>query len=192
LPSTQALAPPPDGGYFGANTAEGDGALNSLTPQARGSAANNTALGYHTLFSDTTGSFNTATGSVALTNNNGDNNTATGYQALVHNTIGSDNTAVGYQAAFSNLGNSAGGGFNNTAIGSQALYSNLGGSDNTAVGFQALFSHGGGPAGTGENTAIGYLALRNTQGTFNTAVGQAAGINLTTGIYKHLHRQQRR
>src|SRR6266480_697583 len=68
LPSTQALAPPPDGGYPGANTAEGTGALSSLSPQGRGSGANNTALGYHTLFSDTTGSFNTATGSVALAN----------------------------------------------------------------------------------------------------------------------------
>ena len=147
LPLARALAPPPDGGYPGANTAEGTGALSSLSPQGRGSGANNTALGYHTLFSDTTGSFNTATGSVALANNNGDNNTATGYQALVHNTTGSDNTAIGYQAAFSNIGGFVAEGFYNTAIGSQALYSNSTGGNNTALGFQALFSLTG-PYGT--------------------------------------------
>ncbi len=153
LPSTQALAPPPDGGYPGANTAEGTGALSSLSPQGRGSGANNTALGYHTLFSDTTGSFNTATGSVALANNNGDNNTATGYQALVHNTTGSDNTASGYQA----------------------LYNNTTGNGNTAFGASALFSTTGGIFGSGDNTAIGGVALyNNTTGIFNTATGSGA------------------
>jgi uncharacterized coiled-coil protein SlyX len=179
LPSTQALAPPPDGGYPGANTAEGTGALSSLSPQGRGSGANNTALGYHTLFSDTTGSFNTATGSVALANNNGDNNTATGYQALVHNTTGSDNTAIGYQAAFSNIGGFVAEGFYNTAIGSQALYSNSTGGNNTALGFQALFSLTG---PYGDNTAIGFRALQNiTTGYQNIALGENAGQDLTTG-----------
>jgi hypothetical protein len=122
LPLARALAPPPDGGYPGGNTAEGTGALNSFTPQARGVGNGNTALGYQTLFSDITGGGNTATGFQALTKNNTANfNTATGYQALFSNTEGAHNTAVGYQAAFSNLGNSAGGGFNNTAIGSQRL-----------------------------------------------------------------------
>ena len=183
LPLARALVPPPDGDYPGANTAEGSGALNSLSfsPNVRfDGGINNTALGYQTLFSNTTGNYNTATGSQALKSNTSSRNTATGYQALISNIEGADNTAVGYQAAFSNIGNSVGGGFNNTAIGSQALYSNSSG-DNTAVGFQALFSHQGGPVGIGENTAIGYLALRNTLGSNNTAVGAAAGYNLTTG-----------
>ena len=163
LPSTQALAPPPDGGYPGANTAEGTQALSSLSPQARGSGANNTALGYHTLFSNTTGSFNTATG----------------YQALVHNTTGSDNTAIGYQAAFSNIGGFVAEGFYNTAIGSQALYSNSTGGNNTALGFQALFSLTG---PYGDNTAIGFRALQNiTTGYQNIALGENAGQDLTTG-----------
>jgi len=183
LPLARALVPPPDGDYPGANTAEGSGALNSLSfsPNVRfDGGIHNTALGYQTLFSNTTGNYNTATGSQALKSNTSSRNTATGYQALFSNIEGADNTAVGYQAAFSNIGNSVGGGFNNTAIGSQALYSNSSG-DNTAVGFQALFSHQGGPVGIGENTAIGYLALRNTLGSNNTAVGAAAGYNLTTG-----------
>jgi hypothetical protein len=57
----QAVIPPPDGGYPGFNTAEGQNALFSLTT---GSA--NTAVGWFSLFSNAQGSFNTATGAGAL------------------------------------------------------------------------------------------------------------------------------
>jgi len=60
-PTTQAVVPPPDGGYPGFNTAEGQNALFSLTT---GSA--NTAVGWYSLFSNTEGNFNTATGAGAL------------------------------------------------------------------------------------------------------------------------------
>jgi hypothetical protein len=180
-PKVQALAPPPDGGYAGANTAEGDGALNSVIPQARGSGANNTALGYHTLFSDTSGSFNTATGSVALANNNGSNNTANGYQALADNTNGSYNTATGSQALTNNTASF------NSAFGGLALFSNISGSQNSAVGWGALRENIYGFA----NTAVGYNALTNNLGTFpppdpnigsrNTAVGSEALYNNTNG-----------
>src|SRR5438552_8111415 len=97
-PTAQAVLPPPDGNYPGANTAEGFNALLSLT-----TGINNTALGIATLLSDTTGSFNTATGSEALRNNNGSGNTADGYQALLVNTTGHDNTATGVQALRNNM-----------------------------------------------------------------------------------------
>jgi hypothetical protein len=58
LPTAQAVSPTPDGGYLGANTAEGgSGALFSLT-----TGSNNTALGSQALFSLTTGKQNTAVG----------------------------------------------------------------------------------------------------------------------------------
>src|SRR4029450_12786756 len=60
-PPAQAVTPPPDGGYPGFNTAEGDFALNSLT-----TGGHNTATGFSALFSVTTGSNNTATGANAL------------------------------------------------------------------------------------------------------------------------------
>ena len=178
VPGAQAIVPPPDGGYAGANTAEGDGALNSITPQARGSGANNTALGYHTLFSNTSGTRNTATGSVALANNNADDNTSTGFQALADNTSGFSNTATGSQALFSNVE-----GYQNTATGYQALYHNVGsallgfGLNNVATGAKSLFSN---TTGDG-NVATGFQALySNTDGTNNVAVGDnALSFNIT-------------
>ena len=56
-PAAQAVVPPPDGGYPGFNTAEGQNALFSLT-----TGAANTAVGWYSLFSNTEGNFNTATG----------------------------------------------------------------------------------------------------------------------------------
>ena len=50
-PETQAVVPPPDGGYPNFNTAEGQNALFSLT-----TGAANTAVGWFSLSSDTTGS----------------------------------------------------------------------------------------------------------------------------------------
>src|SRR5215467_3284968 len=98
-PTARAVSPPPDGGYPGFNTAEGTGALHSLTI---GTA--NTGLGENALMSNTSGNNNTATGSGALFSNKagGNNNTATGNQALVLNTTGGNNTATGNVALFSN------------------------------------------------------------------------------------------
>src|SRR6266853_739852 len=55
--NTQAVNPPPGGGYPGFTTAEGTKALFSLTT---GSA--NTAVGWYSLFTNADGSFNTAVG----------------------------------------------------------------------------------------------------------------------------------
>src|SRR5436309_552266 len=52
--AAQAVDPPPDGGYPGRNTAEGENALLNLT---RGNS--NTAVGYHALTNVTLGGYNT-------------------------------------------------------------------------------------------------------------------------------------
>jgi trimeric autotransporter adhesin len=181
---TLAVSPPPDGDYPGNNTAEGGGALFSLT-----SGINNTALGARALFTNNTGRFNTATGSVALERNqSGSVNTATGYNALFSNTTGSNNTATGANALFSNTGateNNRSAGSENTADGSGALFHNTAGNNNTAVGFEALFRNTGDQCtfcGT-ENTAVGSNALfSNTNGFFNTAVGYSALANNVGGL----------
>jgi Chaperone of endosialidase len=179
-PSVQALAPPPDGGYGGANTAEGTGALNSLVIpfRERDGGERNTALGFQTLLNLTVGDDNTATGYQALFSNiTGIRNTATGAGALSQNTS-DDNTADGYQALYSNtLGHA------NTATGYQALYANTEGTFNTAVGYRALSDFtAGGPFGLSENTAVGSLALHFcTTGVENTAIGSNALLANDTG-----------
>jgi hypothetical protein len=126
LPKAQAVVPPPDGGYPGGNTAEGQNALFSLT-----TGGFNTAVGFSSLRSNTDASFNTAIGAGTLLANTAGNNTAIGAGALLANTA-PGNTAVG---AFALLNNSTGD--FNTAIGHQALFSNTTGSENIAVGASA-------------------------------------------------------
>ncbi len=126
-PKAQAVSPPPDGGYPGGNTAEGQNALQSTT-----SGGFNSAVGFFSLFANTTGNFNTAVGAGSLDLNTANNNTATGAAALLLNTTGSNNTANGTDAlVFNNTG------IQNTATGAFALYGNTTGGGNIAVGYQA-------------------------------------------------------
>src|SRR5216684_2741589 len=115
-----------DGGLPNENTAEGDGALQSLASNG----VRNTAIGFDALFSNTGGGANTAIGASALANNTANDNTACGSFALANN------TADGHLALFSNTT-----GNDNTANGVAALQSNTTGINNTATGFQALFSN---------------------------------------------------
>jgi hypothetical protein len=167
-PAAQAVSPPPDGGYPGGNTAEGQNALFTLT-----TGEFNTAVGFFALDSNTTGSFNTALGAGTLFANTVSSNTAVGAGALLSNTIGSSNTANG---AFALLSNTTG--LTNVANGYQALFSNTTGGKNTAIGTGALFSNTVG----GENTATGLGALAaNTTGVDNTANGLNALVANMTG-----------
>jgi hypothetical protein len=184
IPLVHAVSPPPDGGYSGGNTAEGQNALLSLS-----SGTYNTAVGLFSLLSNTTGSFNSALGAGTLLANTGDENTATGAGALLSNTSGSGNTANGAFALFNNVdgvnNNAVGffalldntsGDFNN-ALGHEALESNIDGAANNAFGDLALFSN---ISGSG-NTAVGDGALVNCTGNSNVALGAIAGGGITTG-----------
>ncbi len=73
LPRAQAVVPPPDGGYPGGNTAEGQNALLNLT-----SGTNNTAIGWFSIQQQQYRHFNTAVGAGTLFANTADANTATG------------------------------------------------------------------------------------------------------------------
>jgi hypothetical protein len=148
--TAHAVSPPPDGGYAGGNTAEGQNALFSLT-----TGGYNTAVGFNSLKGDTAGELNTGVGAGTLFANTGDGNTAMGAAALVSNTSGYGNTANGVVALFSNTE----GGFN-TALGGNALLTNSTGTANTAIGYGALASL--------------------TAGNFNIALGLNAGSNVHT------------
>ena len=183
-PAVRAVDPPPNGGYPGGNTAEGQSALLSLS-----TGRYNTAVGFLSLSSEMAGSFNTGVGAGTLLLNVGDpstgdgtENTSIGAGALLNNSTGRQNTANGAFALFSNTT----GNFN-VAHGRKALFSNSSGRVNTAIGWGALYSNtncydpnctGGG----GANTAVGAEALiSNTAGGGNTAVGEGALINHLTG-----------
>ncbi len=166
--SGEAVNPPPDGGYAGANTAEGQNALLNLTT---GTA--NTAVGFLSLSALKKANFNTALGAGTLLVNGADENTATGAGALLSNTVGNLNTANGAFALFLNTD-----GAFNTATGDRALFSNTDGSNNTANGATALSNN---TVGT-DNTADGVSALaNNVTGNLNTAIGVNALFNNTTG-----------
>ena len=201
-PVARAVVPPPDGGYPNFTTAEGNNALKNLT-----TGAANTALGWYSLFSDTDGSFNTATGAGSLLFNTGNSNTAIGAASLLFNGTATDNTAVGTAALLNNtasgntaigsnalLNNTTGGtlgniqGFDvgpNVAVGWQALESNTVASANTALGSQALHSFTTGPVGLeqlGLCTAVGFQALGNaTGGAGNSGFGYQTLFNNTDG-----------
>jgi trimeric autotransporter adhesin len=167
FPKTEAVTPPPDGGYPGANTAEGQNALFSLT-----TGLYNTAIGFFSLEGVKAGNFNTGVGAGALFANLGDQNTGTGAGALLSNTTGSFNTANGEAALFTNKT-----GINNTAVGSNALVNNTDGDNNTALGVNALQNNANGST----NTAVGIGALLQSTGNNNIAAGAGAGTFLTTG-----------
>ena len=166
--TAESVNPPPDGGYSGGNTAEGQSALLSLT-----SGTFNTAIGFLSLSGLKEGNFNTGLGAGTLLFNVADENTATGTGALLSNTTGNPNTAIGAFALFSNID-----GTFNTATGDRVLFSNTAGSNNVGNGATALSNN---TVGT-DNTADGAFALvNNVTGNFNTADGTNALVHNTTG-----------
>ena len=154
------------------NTGMGTGALGGPTPTNL-TGSYNTASGYSALSNNTSGEYNTATGDGALyENTTGSNNTASGDLALELNTTGGANTAAGNSALVSNTTGSY-----NAASGYAALYFNTTGSYNTASGANALSSN----TTADYNTASGYRALNSNNGVSNTASGYEALYTNTTG-----------
>jgi hypothetical protein len=162
------VSPPPDGGYSGFTTAEGQQALHSLT-----SGIGNSAFGWRSLFSVTTASYNTGLGGGTLALDTGEANTATGVASLILNTTGTRNTANGAAAMVWNND-----GHDNAAIGYFSLYNNTAGNSNSGLGTDTLISNTTGDC----NIALGDSALVNsTTGNNNIGIGCDAGSSITTG-----------
>src|SRR5438034_1148736 len=162
-PTVRAVDPPPDGGYPGFNTAEGDDALFNLDTSQ---GTNNTAIGFAALFSSTTGISNTAVGFDALYSNTiGAVNTATGSSALFSNTTGTDNTAHGAFALFFNTTGSF-----NIAVGN-------GGGGNLTTGINNIDIGNNGVAGESKTIRIGKSGKQT-----NTFIAGISGATVPTGV----------
>ena len=169
LPRAQAVAPAPDGGYPGFNTAEGQNALFSLT-----TGAANTAVGWFALFSNTEGSFNTATGAGALLFNTADENTAFGVAALLFNTTGAQNAAIGTAALLDNTTGNA-----NTAVGVNAGTNIIDADNNVVIGNAA----GGNIVAGNDNIYIGHnTGVGLSDGSSTIRIGDPAGFPIVGGV----------
>ncbi len=161
MPAALALDPPPDGGYFNFNTAEGTDALFSVT-----AGSDNTAAGFSALMSNTIGNFNTAIGYETLISNaTAHDNTAIGANALIGNTMGSGNTALGSSAG-ANL--TTGG--NNIDIGSPGV---AGDSNKIRIGIKGTQKATFVAGISGVTVANGVGVIVNPQGQLGTVVSSA-------------------
>ena len=96
-------------------------------------------------------------------------------------TAGTNNLILGSTAGDS----IASGGNYNVCVGDTAGTAITTGDNNTAVGFEALSTEDA----NGNNTAVGYRALKTLNAGaegYNTAVGQDAGLSITTGVQNTL------
>ena len=147
-------------------------------------ASNNTAVGFATMPSVTTGYSNTTIGEASLQAlTTGFDNANVGLGGLQATTSGHNNANVGTTG----LGGNTSGNFNTNA-GDNGLFSNTSGIDNSNVGHDGLLSNQTGSYNVNvgdygqyhavsgrSNTSVGAYSLYNTTGQKNVAVGYAAG-----------------
>jgi len=186
------------GGSAAFNTVVGQGAgaatntigYSSLFGYQAGAAVTSgllTAVGYQAGLSVTTSQFNSAFGTLSLTNTTtGDYNSASGRQSLQANTTGSYNSAFGMQSLASNTTAS-----NNTAVGYNAGYSITTGGNNTILGQNSGFTlttgtgctYLGYNVGASSSSATNELAIATQSGTVGK--GSNTGyINSGGGMYQ--------
>jgi hypothetical protein len=134
-----------------------------------GNILSNTAMGYQTLLSNTSGYQNAAFGFQAMrSNTTGRQNTAVGNCTFRNNTTGVCNTAIGFRALYCN--NAA----NNTAVGICAGFNLTTGASNTLVGAYAGINITTG----GANVAIGWGALAGGNAATSVGIGRSAGTTM--------------
>jgi hypothetical protein len=144
------------------NSAYGFASLSSIT-----TGTSNTAIGFESLKSLNQGSCNIGIGASSLrATTTGANCVAIGFEALKSMGPASDCSAVGHQSQKNNSGSF------NSSLGYQSLVSTTTGTNNTGIGWSALSSNNTGS----DNTAVGSTALYvMSTGSQNMAVGRNAG-----------------
>lgn len=145
------------------NTCFGNGCLNNAT-----FSGGETAVGYHALSADLTGTLNTVVGEFSLNAlTNGSRNTVVGAQSMLGAISSVANTAIGQGALFTTSQSS------NTALGAQSLFYLSTGSLNTGVGFEA---------GNGTDTLNGVINTATAFGQKNTYLGAYTGQSVSSQI----------
>ncbi|MFA6597445.1 MAG: tail fiber domain-containing protein [Ignavibacteriaceae bacterium] len=148
-------------------------------------ASNNTAVGYASQISLTTGYKNSAVGFKTLyTNTSGNTNSSFGSYSLYYNTSGYFNSAFGYSTLYNSTISRT-----NSTFGSQSLYMATAGSYSSVFGYQAHYLCTG-----GSNSAFGSQSiLSDGDGTGNAAFGNltlksnTSGYSVTAFGYKSLY-----
>jgi len=139
---------------IGANTRADTGTVaigyNALSSSSNADYAYNTAIGYESMKSTTSGI----------------QNTAIGRSTLAQNTSGTQNVAIGNNTMPSNTTGTV-----NTAVGPNSMTANTEGSYNSALGYAALDTNKTGS----NNTGIGYKACYNVTGSNKTCIGANSG-----------------
>jgi len=143
-------------GTDGFNIFVGINAGNFTMSGTGAEASYNTAVGYHSLSSITTGY----------------NNSAFGPQSLSSNSSGNGNSAFGQSSLALNTE-----GLVNSAFGLSSLQANTSGHYNSAFGYASLTSNESGIY----NSAVGSYSLMFSTGYYNTALGSKSGYNVTSG-----------
>lgn len=171
----------------GAGPAWGSTAIGSEALFSATTGVANTAIGGKDSYNGinaplrtlTTGSYNIAIGSGALTVNNGSQNVAVGNEALMANTTGIRNVAVGNAAIKANTASNQ-----NTGVGVGALTASTG-SNNTAIGYNAgnTLTSGANNAFFGHNAQPSGATVSNeyTYGDANVATHRFPNGNLVVG-----------
>ena len=151
----------------------GSYSLSSLT-----NGYENTAIGYNSLYSSVSTTYNVAVGSYAGYGERGDYNTYIGSGSGPMSTVlgnGYQNVGIGFQALNSNLQNSL---YDNVAIGVNSGYKLKTGDSNVLIG-----SYTGDSLDSGSNNILlGYSAGQNlTSGANNIIIGHNADAQSATG-----------
>jgi len=168
--------------WTGSNTIEGDSDLtfDGLNLTAGGSISAGTEFqqsGSTILIGDST-LFNLFVGfNAGAANTTGSENTAIGSLALNANTIGTNNNAYGHNSLLVNTEGSS-----NVGFGTNTLKTNTTGSDNVAIGDGALFFNVVGDRNTAIGELSGFNVISATTTGDNVFVGYNSGAGITTGV----------
>jgi len=152
----------------------------------RNAGDDNIAIGYNTMFYETSGSRNTAVGNFALGGVSGgdhlaDYNTCVGYGAGYYLDSGEFNIFIGYQAGSGQVSLAGSDGTHNILIGYNSLRRFYSNDYNICIGSETMQSDAASAATVNNNIMIGYRAGYVAGSANNVMIGHQAGDTIIEG-----------